>query len=132
MNAQNRQTILLATLLLGVGGAAWLMQVQSGLEVDPTPLAEIPMEHQRWGAQDLPMDQPIVEMLQADFNVQRGYIHPLGHIVWLYVGYYGTQRGGRPEHTPWACYPSAGWTIVERSGLFTSNDGSPLRDQQRQ
>jgi EpsI family protein len=27
------------------------------------------------------------------------------------VGYYGTARGGRPEHTPWACYPAAGWTI---------------------
>jgi EpsI family protein len=50
-------------------------------------------------------------MLRADFNLQRAYRHSLGDFVWLYVGYYGTARGGRPEHTPWVCYPAAGWGI---------------------
>jgi len=29
------------------------------------------------------------------------------------VGYYGTQRGGRPEHTPRGCYTGAGWSIAQ-------------------
>jgi EpsI family protein len=65
------------------------------------------------------MDVGVVEMLDADFHVQRAYTHPLGDLVWLYVGYYGTERGGRPEHTPWMCYPSNGWTIV-RSDVVTA------------
>lgn len=50
-------------------------------------------------------------MLRADYNVQRFYRHPLGDHAWLYVGYYGTDRGGRPEHTPAACYRAHGWRI---------------------
>ena len=60
------------------------------------------------------MRSGVERMLDADFNVQRRYVHPLGGVVWLYVGYYGTGRGGHPEHTPWACYPSNGWEIVRR------------------
>ena len=52
-------------------------------------------------------------MLAADHNVQRAYLHPLGYQIFVYVGYYGTERGGTPEHTPDICYPAQGWQIVE-------------------
>ena len=32
--------------------------------------------------------------------------------MWLYIGYYGTEAGGRPAHTPRGCYPGAGWGIA--------------------
>jgi EpsI family protein len=60
------------------------------------------------------MKSGVEEMLDADFHVQRSYVHRTGFLLWLYVGYYGTERGGRPEHTPWVCYPSNGWEIVSR------------------
>ena len=65
-------------------------------------------------------------MLRADFNVQRAYQHSLGDTIWLYVGYYGTARGGRPEHTPWVCYPAAGWAI-ESAREVTLDPASGLR-----
>jgi len=60
------------------------------------------------------MDSGVVAMLDADYNLQRTYVHPVGGVVWFYVGYYGTERGGRPEHTPDWCYPSNGWDILEQ------------------
>ena len=45
--------------------------------------------------------------------MQRTYLDPAGGIVWLYVGYYGTERGGRSEHSPFVCYPAAGWTVED-------------------
>jgi EpsI family protein len=49
--------------------------------------------------------------LRADFNLQRAYVDGSGEVIWLYVGYYGTRHGGRPEHTPRGCYTGAGWGI---------------------
>ena len=31
----------------------------------------------------------------------------------LYIGYYGTAKGGRTGHNPFACLPGAGWGIVD-------------------
>jgi EpsI family protein len=31
--------------------------------------------------------------------------------VWLYVGYYGSQRTGSTYHSPKNCLPGAGWTF---------------------
>ncbi|MGH7337785.1 MAG: exosortase C-terminal domain/associated protein EpsI, partial [Myxococcota bacterium] len=54
-------------------------------------------------------------ILRADLNLQRVYRSSYASApIWLYVGYYSTGRGGRPEHTPGVCYPSAGWKIVEK------------------
>jgi EpsI family protein len=44
----------------------------------------------------------------------------------MYVGYYGTRRGGRPEHTPDVCYPSAGWRI-ESSEVWSGASDPGLR-----
>ena len=53
----------------------------------------------------------MANVLEADLNLQRAYVHPAGELIWLYIGYYGTRRGGRPEHNPSGCYTGAGWGI---------------------
>jgi EpsI family protein len=50
--------------------------------------------------------------------VQRVFLHPTSDVVWLYIGYYGTERGGTPEHTPPACYRANGWSLSERRTLM--------------
>ena len=56
-------------------------------------------------------------MLRADFNLQRQYRKPLAQPIWLYVGYYGTDRGGHPEHTPDICYPANGWRTLQEATI---------------
>ncbi len=64
---------------------------------------------------EIPLAENVESMLRADFNVQRAFLHPLGDVVWLYIGYYGTDRGGTPEHTPPQCYRAHGWSLSDPS-----------------
>ena len=117
MDRQTLGTSALVAALLAVGAAAWAFELRPPLRVDPSKLAQLPHRLGDWDSIDVPLDQSVESMLHADFNVQRAYSHPLGDLVWLYVGYYGTQRGGRPEHTPAECYRAHGWEIRDQRTL---------------
>lgn len=116
--AERIQTLALALVLAAVATLAWAAQLRPRLDVDASALATLPTEIGGWRSVDIPLADTVEAVLQADFNLQRVYLHPLGQQIELYVGYYGTNRGGRPEHTPWVCYPSGGWTIVSSQVLW--------------
>jgi len=102
----------LIVLLLAFGAAGWWLYLRPAVEVDPHRIEAVSMRLGEWQGVDVPLSEGIEAMLRADAQLQRRYVSAAGEVVWLYVGYYGTARGGRPEHTPWACYPSAGWRIA--------------------
>lgn len=102
---------MVTAALVGVGGLAWGLYLRPVLEMDTSGLAQLPSELDAWHSSDVPIAEAVESMLRADFNLQRMYVHPLGQTVWLYVGYYGTTRGGRPEHTPRTCYQANGWGV---------------------
>ncbi len=119
----SRATSYSMVLILIVAGAViWWLQFHVPIESDPSVIGRIPMEIGRWRGEDIPISEAVERMLRADAQVQRKYQSPDAELVWLYIGYYGTARGGRPEHTPWACYPSAGWVILSALELKT-NEG---------
>lgn len=108
----------LITALLLVGGVGWWFQLQPDLRVETSRLSTLPMQIDGWKGRAIPVEETVENMLEADFNLQRSYWSPdRDEIVWLYIGYYGTTRGGRPEHTPAECYPSAGWRIVSETDI---------------
>jgi EpsI family protein len=109
-------------LMLLVGAAAWWMQLRPTLQIDSAALYALPLEIGEWEGQRVPLESAAERMLDADVNLQRAYVAPgSGEVVWMYVGYYGTSRGGRPEHTPAQCYPSSGWVIEsERTAAIDS------------
>jgi EpsI family protein len=117
MSREALGTAALVAALLAVGAAAWALELRPPLRVDASKLAQLPHRVGDWDSVDIPLEQSVESMLRADFNVQRAYSHPLGDLVWLYVGYYGTERGGLPEHTPAECYRAHGWEILERRTL---------------
>ena len=100
-------------LLLCVGSGAWLLELRPTLEVETSALATLPYDIQSRSGHDVVVDAKVREILQADFHVQRTYLEEGEPPIWLYIGYYGTERGGYTPHTPDACYPAAGWTIDE-------------------
>jgi len=119
-------TTLLAAAMLAVGAVTWTFALRPPLHVDARALDALPMRLGPWQAEDVPLESTVESMLQADHNLQRRYEHALGDVVWVYVGYYGTRRGGRPEHTPRACFRAHGWAIEDQttvaagSGLATT------------
>lgn len=126
MRLERVTTLLLCLLLAAVGGLAWWLRLQPPLRVDASPLATLPARIGPWSALDVPVESAVEAELRADMNLQRLYRHPAGPEVWLYLGYYGTARGGRPEHTPRGCYTGAGWGIESVRTLDVA-PGSPLR-----
>jgi EpsI family protein len=116
-------TPLIVLLLVAVGALAWRLEFRATLRADTSVLSALPVQLAEWHGKDLPLEEGAEAMLRADFNVLRAYTDPTGDLVWAYVGYYGTTRGGRPEHTPAACYEAHGWSILDRQIL--SVPGTP-------
>jgi EpsI family protein len=118
---------VLALILSGAGLLAWSIQLRPALVVNAQPLAGLPNEVGAWRAvKDIPMEPAAEAELRADLNLQRVYVGPASAPIWLYIGYYGTERGGRPEHTPRGCYPGQGWEISETRVLDVT-PGAKLR-----
>lgn len=116
--SERARSLLVGIALIGVGGLAWSLQLGPRLVVDASPMRSFPREIDGWYSEDIPLESTVEAMLRADFNLQRLYVHPVAGQIEVYVGYYGTDRGGRPEHTPWVCYPSAGWRIVSHRQVW--------------
>lgn len=114
MSRESLTTGVVAAVLVIVGAIAWAFALRPAPHLDLSPLEALPRELGSWTSVDIPLDGEAESILEADYNLQRRYEHPLGEVVWVYVGYYGTQRGGRPEHTPPACFRAHGWTIEDR------------------
>lgn len=129
MLTRNIEAALLLSVLLLTGAASWWLMLRPTTLHDPTVFDALPSNLHGWRAFELEMDESVSEMLGADHNVQRAYVHPLGYQVFVYVGYYSTQRGGTPEHTPDICYPAQGWAIQEESvRRVGGSDGFDLRE----
>jgi EpsI family protein len=124
VNAERATVLSVALLMLLVGGVAWMFQLRPALRVDASALASLPTQIAGWSSREIPLEENVESMLRADFNLQRAFSHPLGDVVWLYIGYYGTDRGGTPEHTPRACYRAHGWSMSDFETLVVD----PRRD----
>jgi EpsI family protein len=81
--------------------------------VAETNLEKLPMEIGGFIATDDFFPDSVYRELNADLHVYRHYRSADGRQVDLYIGYYGTAKGGRSSHNPYACLPGAGWGIVD-------------------
>jgi len=123
MKATHLATAILCAVLVATGALAWKLQLKPALEIDASALATLPTRIDVYEGRDIPLESTVESVLRADFNLQRVY-YGAGSLVWLYVGYYGTERGGRPEHTPRGCYTGAGWGIESARTLRVDPEGA--------
>lgn len=77
-----------------------------------TNLENLPMEIAGFRATEDIFPDSVYKELNADRHVYRHYQNSEGKQVNLYIGYYGTAKGGRTGHNPYACLPGAGWGII--------------------
>lgn len=123
MDRERRWLVALVIPLLLAAAVSWRLYLRPEFAVDYGRLSDLPLALGDWQGHEIPVEDGVARMLAADFNLQRVYITRAEDLVWLYVGYYGTQRGGRPEHTPWACYPSNGWEILRSEVVRVDDTG---------
>lgn len=88
-----------------------------------TNLENIPMQIGDYIAIEDSFPKSVYDELNADKHIYRHYRSNHGRTIDLYIGYYGTAKGGRTGHSPYACLPGAGWGII-RDKKITINPGS--------
>jgi EpsI family protein len=109
-----RLLVLSACLLVG----ATLVARANDAEQVPlrAPLANMSRQIGLWAGRDEPqLTSDIVAVLGVDEYINRAYVDGAGQPsvpVWLYVGYYKSQREGDTIHSPLNCIPGSGWQPV--------------------
>lgn len=76
------------------------------------PLATFPVVLGALQGRDLPLENWELRVVRVDDYLSRVYSSPGIPPVYLYIGYYGSQRAGETLHTPRNCLPGSGWQSV--------------------
>ncbi len=105
--------LLLGTFLfLHLRSAGDPMPIRKSLDTFPTVLGAWKVD------EGSALDPAAANLLGVTDYLMRRYVDPAGRSVWLYVGYWATQRKGAAEiHSPKNCLPAGGWEPVEASRL---------------
>ena len=109
-----------ALVLLSLRSAGEAVPLRRPLEAFPTAVGEWQMRSSSL------LDTESLQLLKVTDYLVRRYVDGEGRNVWLYIGYWDTQRRGAQIHSPRNCLPGSGWEPVEASTLTSPlGDGRP-------
>jgi EpsI family protein len=98
-------------IVLGGAGANYLRYVEP--EPDRLPdFGQIPMQSEGYFGEEQRFSEQSYEILQADTSTLRLYTDPDGVPIWLFIGYFESQKYGSQIHSPKHCLPGSGWKIT--------------------
>ena len=105
---------------------AGLLSIRPRPVVAKTNLENLPKEIAGYKGVEDTFPEAVNRELNADKQLYRHYRSDDGSQIDLYIGYYGTAKGGRTGHNPYACLPGAGWAIVDsrKTGIRQPNKTS--------
>ncbi len=105
--------VLVASLILLVGGAVGNYMRFAGAAPDrPPSFSEIPLERTVYYGEERRFSEESYDVLQADTTTLRLYTTVGGERLWLFVGYFASQKYGSQIHSPRHCLPGSGWRIA--------------------
>lgn len=109
--------ICLVMMILAAGAVAASFS-RSVPVVTQTNLEKLPMKIMEYTATEDSLSDSVYKELNADKHVYRHYKSQNGDRLDLYIGYYGTAKGGRTPHNPYACLPGGGSAIVDTDVVY--------------
>lgn len=121
----NRSFIFSIIILFATGVAVIIITNRGKPSVVSTNLEKIPMSIAGYIAVEDFLSKKVYKELNADKHVYRHYFSPAGQKIDLYIGYYGTAKGGRTPHNPYGCLPSQGWAIMDTGKFFVRTIYAP-------
>ena len=136
-----RPRVVLCLIML-VAALLFVQFRSRGEAVPPRkPLHSLELTGGTWQARESSMfTDDIQNVLKASDYVMRRFSDAGGRSVWLFIGYWETQRKGAQPHSPQNCLPGSGWEPLEVSRISIPLAGTTLtvnqmliqKDDQRQ
>ena len=123
--------VLVAVVMLaGTWGLLLSLSHGEGIPIKK-PFAEFPLAlADRWQGKELGIAKNILEVLKVTDYMMRLYAPTdaaRGQAsLFLYVGYYESQRTGATYHSPKNCLPGAGWQFVDTAQVSTLVPGGTV------
>ena len=113
-------------LMLGANAAAFRVGNPDGT-VRERRLALMPDRLAGYDGKEDRFDEAVLAALKTDDQLNRLYLKTTADFHWLYVGYYGTAKGGRTGHVPHHCFRGSGFTILDRGKEIIPSAGGAVR-----
>ena len=110
--------VLSCSLLIG---ALVVLHLRSTGEAVPVrkPLDAFPLLVGDWhGREATIFELDILNVLKTSDYVMRRYVDSGGRSLWLFIGFWQTQRKGAQPHSPRNCLPGGGWEPLEATQLI--------------
>jgi EpsI family protein len=114
---------------------------QAEADVPRRSFSEFPIQLGGFTGRDREMDKDVLDLLKLTDYVMRvyvpnasgpqeagafeGQVRQAAAPVWLYVGYYGSQRTGSTYHSPKNCLPGGGWAFKSSEEVTGVIPGKP-------
>lgn len=113
----SHRLLVSAALLVGI-----LLAMQLRFSGDAVPIRKpldgFPLTLGPWqGRQGVMLETDELNALKLKDYVVRRYMDASGQYLWLYIGYWDSQRKGAQIHSPRNCLPGAGWEPLEASTM---------------
>lgn len=118
---QDRYRVAVSCALLI--GALLFHQFRSYGEAIPIhkPLDAFPIWIGDWqGQKGVIVEEGVLNTLKVKDYLMRRYVDPSERSLWLYIGYWDTQRKGAQMHSPKHCLPGGGWEPLEAKRVLIS------------
>lgn len=140
-----RWPFVLALVMMGGTWAFLVSRSRPEPAVARKAFSEFPLELGAFAGRDREMDERVLDLLKLTDYVMRVYVPTSSERpesgafegqtrqsaapVWLYVGYYGSQRTGATYHSPKNCLPGGGWvfkSIEPVRGVIPDDPGAEI------
>jgi len=87
------------------------------------PLADFPLRIDDWRGRGHWLSKKVLDILRVDDYMMRLYVDERGRKIWLYAGYFESQREGQLVHSPKHCLPGSGWRPISSKRILIDIPG---------
>jgi EpsI family protein len=109
----SRRALVISTAILLAASVYVNFFLNKGeTKVPREPLSSIPKSFDGWESADQAFPTEVLKNLGVDEYLMRRFTKG-NESVWLYVGYYKSQKEGAMPHSPRHCYPGSGFNPIQ-------------------
>lgn len=109
-----RRVIFISILILVGGAAGNYFRFMEAIPDHGPDFGMIPMTQTAYSGEERRFSEESYEILQADTSTLRLYVGDDANPIWLFIGYFSSQKYGSQIHSPKHCLPGSGWKILSQ------------------